>query len=158
MLIRTIGLGLSLALAATVAAAQERPPYGPDVSLEQAKKIAAGAVEESKKHGWRMSIAIVDNHGLLVYFERMEDAQTSAVHLAIEKARTAAMFRRPSKVFEDVVAKGRVAVLGLTGAMPIEGGLPILSGGKVIGGIGVSGANSDEDAKAGAAGLKSAGF
>ncbi|HUN69543.1 MAG TPA: heme-binding protein [Burkholderiales bacterium] len=90
MSIRNFAMGLSIALLAAAAAAQERPPYGPDVSLEQAKKIAAGAAEESRKSGWRMAIAIVDNHGFLVYFERMEDSQTSAVHLAIEKARTAA--------------------------------------------------------------------
>jgi glc operon protein GlcG len=151
-------LGLSIALFAAAAAAQERPPYGPDVSLEQAKQIAAGAAAESKKNGWRMAIAVVDNHGFLVYFERMEDSQTSAVHLAIDKSRTAAMFRRPSKVFEDGVAKGRVALLGLTGAMPIEGGIPIMAGGKVIGGVGVSGANADQDAQAAAAGLKAAGL
>jgi glc operon protein GlcG len=151
-------LGLSIVLFAAAAAAQERPPYGPDVSLEQAKQIAAGAAAESKKNGWRMAIAVVDNHGFLVYFERMEDSQTSAVHLAIDKSRTAAMFRRPSKVFEDGVAKGRVALLGLTGAMPIEGGIPIMAGGKVIGGVGVSGANADQDAQAAAAGLKAAGL
>jgi glc operon protein GlcG len=151
-------LGLSIALFAAAAAAQERPPYGPDVSLEQAKQIAAGAAAESRKNGWRMAIAVVDNHGFLVYFERMEDSQTSAVHLAIDKSRTAAMFRRPSKVFEDGVAKGRVALLGLTGAMPIEGGIPIMAGGKVIGGVGVSGANADQDAQAAAAGLKAAGL
>jgi glc operon protein GlcG len=155
---RKIVLGLGLAAFTAFAAAQERPPYGPDVNVEQAKKIAAGAVAESQKNGWRMSIAIVDNHGFLVYFERMEDTQTSAVNLAVEKAKTAAMFRRPSKVFEEGVAKGRVALLGLQGAMPIEGGLPIMSGGKVIGGIGVSGANADQDAAAAAAGLKGAGF
>jgi glc operon protein GlcG len=151
-------LGLSIALFAAAAAAQERPPYGPDVSLEQAKQIAAGAAAESRKNGWRMAIAVVDNHGFLVYIERMEDSQTSAVHLAIDKSRTAAMFRRPSKVFEDGVAKGRVALLGLTGAMPIEGGIPIMAGGKVIGGVGVSGANADQDAQAAAAGLKAAGL
>ena len=158
MICRRIALGISMLLASWLAAAQERPPYGPDVTIEQAKAIAAGTIAESKKNGWRMAVAIVDNHGFLVYFERMEDIQTSSVHLAQDKARTAAMFRRPSKVFEDGVAKGRIAILGLNGATPIEGGLPIMSGGKVIGGIGVSGANSDQDAAAAAAGLKAAGF
>jgi glc operon protein GlcG len=158
MSIRKVILGLSIALFAAAAGAQERPPYGPDVTLEQAKKISAGALAESQKNGWRMAIAIVDNHGFLVYFERMEDTQTSSVSLAVDKAKTAAMFRRPSKVFEEGVAKGRVALLGLTGAMPIEGGLPIMSGGKVIGAIGVSGANADQDGAAAAAGLKGAGF
>ena len=147
-------LGIMLAGFVTLAAAQPRPPYGPDVTLEQAKKIAAGAAAESQKNGWRMAIAVVDNHGMLVYFERMPDTQTASVQVALDKAQAAAMFRRPTKAFEDGIAKGRTALLGLRGATPIEGGLPIMVGGKVIGGIGVSGANSDEDAAAATAGLK----
>jgi uncharacterized protein GlcG (DUF336 family) len=147
-------LGIMLAGFVTLAAAQPRPPYGPDVTLEQAKKIAAGTAAESQKNGWRMAIAVVDNHGMLVYFERMPDTQTASVQVALDKAQAAAMFRRPTKAFEDGIAKGRTALLGLRGATPIEGGLPIMVNGKVIGGIGVSGANSDEDAAAAAAGLK----
>ena len=149
-----IVLGIMLAGFVTLAAAQPRPPYGPDVTLEQAKKIAAGAAAESQKNSWRMAIAVVDNHGFLVYFERMPDTQTASVQVALDKAQAAAMFRRPTKAFEDGIAKGRTALLGLRGATPIEGGLPIMSNGRVIGGIGVSGANSDEDAAAAAAGLK----
>ena len=151
-------LGLGLALFAAGAFAQDRPPYGPEIGVEQAKKIAAGAVAESKKNGWRMAIAVVDNHGFLVYYERIDDTQTASVGVAIDKAKAAAMYRRPTKAFEDGIAKGRVALLGLSGATPIEGGLPIISGGKVIGAIGVSGANSDQDAAAAAAGLKGAGL
>jgi len=147
-------LGIMLAGCVTLAAAQPRPPYGTDVTLEQAKKIAAGAAAESQKNGWRMAIAVVDNHGMLVYFERMPDTQTASVQIALDKAVAAATFRRPTKAFEDGIAKGRTALLGLRGATPIEGGLPIMVGGKVIGGIGVSGANSDEDAAAATAGLK----
>jgi len=147
-------LGITLAAFATLAAAQARPPYGGEVTLEQAKKIAAATIAESQKNGWRMAVAIVDNHGFLVYFERMADTQTASVDVAVDKAKAAAMFRRPTKAFEDGIAKGRTALLGLRGATPIEGGLPIMSGGKVIGGIGVSGANSDEDATAAMAGLK----
>jgi len=147
-------LGFTLACFAAVAASQERPPYGPEVTLEQAKKIAAGAAAESQKNGWRMAIAVVDNHGMLVYFERMPDTQTASVQIALDKAQAAATFRRPTKAFEDGIAKGRTALLGLRGATPIEGGLPIMVGGKVIGGVGVSGANSDQDAAAAAAGLK----
>ena len=156
----TIRLTLSLALMmfALGAAAQDRPPYGQEIGLEQAKKIAAGAAAESKKNGWRMAIAIVYNHGFLVYYERMEDTQTASAQVAIDKAKAAAMYRRPTKAFEDGVSKGRVALLGLAGATPIEGGLPIMAGGKVIGGVGVSGANSDQDAQAAAAGLKAAGL
>jgi glc operon protein GlcG len=150
--------GLGFMLLAAGAMAQERPPYGQEIGVDQAKKIAAGAAAESKKNGWRMAIAIVDNHGFLVYYERMDDTQTASVGVALDKAKAAAMFRRPTKVFEDGIAKGRVALLGLSGATPIEGGLPIMAGGKVIGAIGVSGANSDQDAAAAMAGLKAAGL
>ena len=154
MKVSSIIVGVALSFFAALAAAQPRPPYGPDVTVEQAKKMAAGAVAESQKHGWRMAIAVVDNHGFLVYFERMGDTQTASVQVAIDKATAAAMFRRPTKAFEDGIAKGRNALLGLRGATPIEGGLPIMVDGKVVGGIGVSGANSDEDAMAAGAGLK----
>jgi glc operon protein GlcG len=148
-----IMLGVVLALSAGLASAQERPPYGNSITVDQAKKIAAGALAESKKNSWRMAISIVDNHGFPVYFERMEDTQTASIQIALDKAKTAAMFRRPSKAFEDGIAKGRVALLGLSGATPIEGGLPIMVDGRVIGGIGVSGMNSDQDAQAAQAGL-----
>ncbi len=151
-------LGLGFVLFAVGAVAQERPPYGQEIGLEQAKKIAAGAAAESRKNGWRMAIAIVDNHGFLVYYERMDDTQTASVQVALDKAKAAAMYRRPTKAFEDGVAKGRVALLGLSGATPIEGGVPIMAGGKVIGGVGVSGANSDQDGQAAVAGLKAAGL
>ena len=88
----------------------------------------------------------------------MDDTQTASVQVVLDKAKAAAMYRRPTKAFEDGIAKGRVALLGLTGATPIEGGLPIMAGGKVIGGGGVSGANSDQDAAAATAGLKAAGL
>jgi len=148
-----IMLGAALALSAGLASAQERPPYGNPISVDQAKRIAAGALAESKKNNWRMAISIVDNHGFPVYFERMEDTQTASIQIALDKAKSAAMFRRPTKAFEEGIAKGRVALLGLTGAMPIEGGLPIMVDGRVIGGIGVSGANADQDAQAAQAGL-----
>ena len=151
-------LALTFALFAAGAGAQERPPYGQEIGLDLAKKIAAGAAAESKKNGWRMAIAVVDNHGFLVYYERMDDTQTGSVQVAIDKATAAAMYRRPTKVFEDGIAKGRNALLGLRGATPIEGGIPIMTGGKVIGAIGVSGANADQDAAAAAAGIKAAGL
>ena len=155
MKLQSVALGLTLVAFAGFSAAQERPPYGQDIGIDMAKKIAAGAVAESKKNNWRMAIAIVDNHGFLVYYERMDDTQTGSVQVALDKAKAAAMYRRPTKAFEDGIAKGRVALLGLSGATPIEGGLPIMVGGKVIGGIGVSGVTGDQDeqcAKAGAGG------
>ena len=115
--------------------------------------MAAAAAAEAKKNSWPVAIAIVDNHGVLVYYEMLDDTQTASAHVAVEKARTSATFRRPTKVFEDAIAGGRVAVLGLTGAMPIEGGLPIVVAGKIIGAIGVSGVTSQQDGQVARAGL-----
>ena len=145
---------LAFALFATMASAQQRPSYGPEVTLDNAKKIAAAALAEAQKNNWNVAIAVVDNHGFLVYYERLDDTQSASPVIAIEKARSAAMFRRPTRVFEDGVAKGRVALLGLTGATPITGGLPIISGGKIIGAIGVSGVTSDQDEQVAKAGLE----
>ena len=106
-----------------------------------------------------MAIAIVDNHGTLVYYEMADDTQTASAHVAVDKARSSATFRRPTKAFEDAVAGGRVAILGLAGAVPIEGGLPIVVAGKIIGAIGaigaigVSGATSPQDGQVARAGL-----
>lgn len=129
------------------------PPYGPDIALALAEKIATAAVAEARQKNWRLAIAVVDTHGFLVHFVRMDDTQTSGPAIAVEKARTAAMFRRPSRVFEDGLAK-RPAYLGLPGATPVIGGVPIVVDGKVIGGIGASGAASDDDELAVMAGLR----
>jgi uncharacterized protein GlcG (DUF336 family) len=151
-LMRAIVAGLFASLA-TLSAAETTPHYGPTVNLETAKKIAAGAMAEARKNNWNMAVAIVDNHGMLVYYEMMDDTQTASASVAIDKARTAGMWRRPSKDFEQGVAGGRVALLGLSGVTPIEGGLPIIIGGKVVGAVGVSGAASTQDAQCASAGL-----
>jgi uncharacterized protein GlcG (DUF336 family) len=142
------------ALGATLAMAQApvRPPYGTPINLETAKKIAAGAVAEAKKQSWKVAVAIVDNHGMLVYYEMQDDTQTASAHIAVEKARTSATLRRPTKELEQNIADGRVAVLGL-GGMPIEGGLPIVVDGKMVGAIGVSGVTSAQDGQVARAGL-----
>jgi len=127
--------------------------YGPAVTLEQAKKIAVGAAAEAKKNNWNVVIAVVDTHGFLKYYEMMDDTQTASATVAIEKARTAAMFRRPTKMFEDAIAGGRHAILGMPGVAPLEGGLPIVIGGKVAGAVGVSGLTSPQDAQVAQAGL-----
>jgi glc operon protein GlcG len=148
---------LSLSSTAALAQAPVRPPYGTAVNLETAKKIAAAAVTEAKKNSWNVAIAIVDNHGLLVYYEMLDDTQTASANIALEKARTSATYRRPTKELEDGIAGGRNAILGLPGATPIEGGLPLVVGGKMIGAIGVSGVTSAQDgqiAKAGVEALK----
>lgn len=136
-----------------IAAAQDAPPYGTAINLETARKVAAGAEDEARKNNWRMAIAIVDNHGTLVYYQMLDDTQYGSAFISVEKAKTAALFRRTSKAFEDNVAGGRNAILGLPGVTPVEGGVPIIVGGKQIGAIGVSGASSAQDgqvAKAGA--------
>jgi uncharacterized protein GlcG (DUF336 family) len=150
-------LWAGLSLLALSAAAQQRPPYGAAINLETAKKVGAAAVAEARKNNWNVAIAVVDNHGLLVYYEMLDDTQTASANIALEKARTSATYRRPTKELEDGIAGGRNAILGLPGATPIEGGLPIVVGGKMIGAIGVSGVNSPQDgvvAKAGTEALK----
>ena len=147
----------AILLIATLASAQDRPSYGPDVNLATAKKIAAAALVEAQKNSWNVAIAIVDNHGALVYYERMDDTQSASPVIAIEKARSAAMFRRSTRAMEDTVNKGRTSFLGIPQATPITGGLPLVVGGKIIGAVGVSGVTSDQDemvAKAGLEGLK----
>ena len=124
------------------------------LTLDAAKKIAAAAEAEAKKRGATVVIVVVDDGGHLLLLERLDDTQVASVEVGIGKARTAAIFRRPSKVFEDQVRYGRVAALALPGATPLQGGIPIVFEGKVIGAIGVSGNTPQEDediAKAGAA-------
>jgi glc operon protein GlcG len=117
-----------------------------------ARKAVAAALAEGRKNGWLVAAAVVDAGGVLVQFDRLEGTQNGSSDVAVEKARTSAAFRRPSKAFEDVVAGGKTNYLRLPGAVPIEGGLPIVVDGKVVGAIGVSGATSAQDgtcAKAG---------
>ena len=124
-----------------------------------AKKIAAAAIAEAKKNNWAMAVAVVDPAGYLVYFERMPETQLGSVEVAMEKAKSAALFRRPTKAFQDAVAAGGegLRILGLKGAVPVEGGIPIIVDGKIIGAVGASGGSSDQDGKtaqAGAAAMK----
>jgi uncharacterized protein GlcG (DUF336 family) len=133
--------------------------YGPPISLDNARKAAAAAMAEARKNNWNMAVAIVDPDGVLVYYEKMDNTQTGSANVSINKARSAALFKRPTKAFQDALAGGGAGlrVLGLEGAVPVEGGIPILLGDKIIGAIGVSGANSDQDgqcAKAGADTIK----
>ena len=146
-------LAVVLLASGALAQAPQRPPYGTAINLDMAKKIAAGAVAEAKKNNWNVAIAIVDNHGLLVYYEMLDDTQTASANVAIEKARTSATYRRSSKEFEDGIGGGRTAILGLPGVTPIEGGLTIVVGGKMVGAIGVSGVTSPQDGQIARAGL-----
>jgi glc operon protein GlcG len=122
------------------------------VSLELAKRIAAVAEAVAVKNNWTMVITILDDGGNLVYLEKMDNTQNGSIQVSMQKAHTAVFFKRPTKVFEDMVNNGRNSILGLQNAIPIEGGLPLIVNGVVIGAIGVSGAKSNEDgivAKAG---------
>ena len=115
------------------------------LTLGMAKKLVAAAEAEAKKRGATVVIAVVDDGGQLILLERLDDTQVASVEVAIGKARTAAIFRRPSKVFEDQVKNGRVAALALPGATPLQGGIPITVEGKVVGAIGASGNSPQED-------------
>lgn len=150
----TAALAASALLLASAGHAQV-PQYGTDVTLDQARKALAAAQAEARKNNWPVAIAIVDNHGHLVAFERMDNTQTASMAVAQDKAVSAAMYRRSTKVFQDLVAGAGAGtrVLNLRGASSVEGGLPLVVDGKIIGGIGVSGVASDQDgvaAKAGA--------
>ena len=136
------------------AGASAELPVKPILTLNVAKKIAAAAETEALKRGSTVVIVVVDDGGHVIVLERLDDTQVASVEVGIGKARTAAIFRRPSKVFEDQIREGRVAALALPGATPLQGGIPITANGKVIGAIGVSGNTPQEDediAKAGAA-------
>jgi glc operon protein GlcG len=146
-------------LCATGAFSQKPLEYGPAIGLESAKKIAAVAIAEARKNNWYMAVSVVDPSGTLVYYEKMDNTQTGSANVAIDKARTAALFKRPTKAFQDIVAGGGsgLRILGLPGAVPIEGGVPLVVDGKIVGAIGVSGDSSDHDgicAQAGADALK----
>ncbi|HZP93586.1 MAG TPA: heme-binding protein [Burkholderiales bacterium] len=151
---KRIGWALaSFAFALICSAAQAQLADKKVLTLEAAKKIASGAEAEAKRNSWTVVIAVVDDGGNLIYLQRIDGTQIGSIDVAIKKAKTAAAFKRPTKVFEDAIAGGRTAILGLDAALPLEGGLPLITGGQVVGAIGVSGATSQQDgqvAKAGA--------
>lgn len=151
---RFVAAALMSYLLASSAAFAQVPQYGANVTLEQAKKAITAGQAEARKNSWPVAIAIVDNAGQLVAFEKMDNTQTASVEVAQDKAVSAAIYRRSTKVVQDGLAAGGAGLrlLGLRGMSPVEGGLPLVVDGKIIGGIGVSGVNSDQDgvvAKAG---------
>jgi glc operon protein GlcG len=147
-------------LTATVSA-QQAPspppivPYGAPLGLEAAKKVMAAAEAEAVKNNWAMAIVILDSTGHMVMLHKLDNTQYGSLMAAEDKAHSAINYRRPSKVFEDLVAQGGIGLrsLALRGASPLEGGIPINADGKIVGAIGVSGGTSIQDgqvAKAGA--------
>jgi glc operon protein GlcG len=127
------------------------PQYGsPGVTLEQAKKAVEAAEAEAKKNGWLLAIAVVSNGGYLVHFSKMDNTQFASVQIAQHKAKAAATFRRPTKVFQDGLTANppNLVLLTLDGVIASEGGIPLMSGGKIIGAIGCSGATGAQDGQA----------
>ena len=128
--------------------------YGAPITLDNAKAAAALAIAEAGRQGWTMAVAIVDPAGTLVYYEKMDDTQLGSATVAIAKARSAALFKRPTKEFQDTLAKGAegLRVLRLEGAVPVEGGLPLVVDGKIADAIGLSGGTSAQDGQCATAG------
>jgi glc operon protein GlcG len=155
-----VGTALFVAVGLLASAFAQMPnPYGAPISLEDAKKAAAPALAEAAKNHWAMAVAIVDPSGNLVYYEKMDATQIGSANVAIDKARSAALFKRPTKTYQDALAAGGdgMRILRLQGAIPIEGGVPLLVDGKIAGAIGVSGGTAAQDgqcANAGAGALK----
>jgi uncharacterized protein GlcG (DUF336 family) len=152
---------LAIVITMATATAQQAPsappttPYGPPIGLEAAKRVMVAAEAEAMKNNWGMAIAILDSTGHIVMLHKLDNTQYGSIAVAEDKARSALYYRRPSKVFEDLVAQGGIGLrtLALRGASPLEGGIPLVVDGKIIGAIGASGATSVQDgqvAKAGA--------
>jgi uncharacterized protein GlcG (DUF336 family) len=168
MSLRSISQTASFAMLVATAAAAQQPsqpakpaapssyaiPIGTSISLDAARKAAAAASAEAKKNGWFMAIAVVDPAGTLVYFEKADTTQLGSSQVAIGKARSAALYKRPTKVFQDSLEKGgaNLRILALEGAVPVDGGVPLLVDGKLIGALGVSGDLAEHDGQCAAAG------
>ena len=137
------------------------PPqqYGLPIGLETAKRAAAPAMAEASRNDWAMAVAVVDTAGDLVYFEKMDATQAGSTVVAVDKARSAARFKRPTKAFQDTLAAGGegLRVLGLNGVVPVEGGIPLVVDGKIVGAIGVSGGTSAQDGQCARAGAEAVG-
>ena len=150
---RTLAVGILLSCCLVVSGrgtAQSQPV----LTLEAATRIADAAQAEATRNKWNVVIAVVDGGGYLVHLRRLDGTQLGSVAVAEEKAKSAVLFRRPTKAFADAVASGRTAVLRLPGAIPIEGGIPLLVGDQVVGAIGVSGVMSEQDGQVAQAGAK----
>jgi glc operon protein GlcG len=151
------GVALGVALVSSAALAQSSP-YGAPMDLETAKKAAAAGIAEARKINVPMMIVVTDPGGATIYAERMDGVATGSVKVAEGKARSAALFNRPTKVFEDILAAGGVGVrmLALENAVPVGGGYPVVIGGKTVGAVGASGGSNVQDdavGKAAAAGV-----
>ena len=139
------GPGLGLLLAATPLAAQQELPRLPVLNEAAVQVVVEGARAEAVRNNWNVVIAVVDASGTLLHLTRMDNVQSGSVEVAQEKARSAALFRRPTRTFAEMVAGGNVGLLALQGAIPVEGGEPLTVDGVVVGAVGVSGVTSAQD-------------
>jgi glc operon protein GlcG len=148
-------LAQTTATPAPAAAPAIQPGYGTSITLEQAKKMMDAAEAHARANNWIVGIAIVDTAAQMVLFQKMDGLQHASVGIATGKAATSVNFRRPTKALEDTVAGGGAGLrlLAVPGITPLEGGIPIVMGGKIIGGIGVSGVTSAQDAQIARAGM-----
>jgi uncharacterized protein GlcG (DUF336 family) len=153
-LLSALSIAVVLATATTVLQAEELATKKA-LTLSVAKQVAAAAEKHARDNKWNVCIAIVDDGGHLVYFQRIDGTQTGSVLVSQRKAQTAIAFKRPSKVFEEGVAGGRNALLALPGAVPLEGGLPLVVDGEMIGAIGISGVTAQQDGMIAQAGADS---
>lgn len=143
---------LLLALGAGTCAAQLAARKA--LTLEAAKQIAAAAEAHARKNNWNVCIAILDEGGHLIYFQRMDGTQIGSVEISMRKARSAVFYKRPTKAFQERAAKGEPHIAALPAALPFEGGVPIIVGDEVLGAIGVSGVMSQQDGEIAQAGLE----
>ncbi len=120
-------------------------PFGTPIGLERAQSVVQAGLAEAKKRGWEMNVAVVDPGGNLIVFSRMDGAQLASISIAEHKARTAARYRRPTKVFEDAVQHGITYVTTLDDVIASRGGIPLVEGGKIIGAVGCSGGTGSQD-------------
>ena len=135
-------------------------PYGTPIGIDQADKAIMAAVTEAKKHNWKMSVSVVDPTGNLIAHATMDGTQYASIPISQAKARTAALFRRPSGAFQTAVntagSPATLSILALSGGVASEGGFPIVADGKLIGAIGASGGIFTQDAVTAKAGQAAA--
>src|SRR4051795_2813101 len=121
-------------------------PYGPAISLDRAEAVIHAATTEATKRNWKMNVAVADSGGNLVAFRRMDGAMLASIQIAIHKARAAATFRRPTKVFEDGINLMHLNyLLAFDGVIASRGGIPLIDHGVIIGAIGCSGGTDSQD-------------
>ncbi|MEQ1886197.1 MAG: heme-binding protein [Bryobacteraceae bacterium] len=150
---KKIYLFLSTLLAGAAMLSAQQLSTKKSLNRDVTKAIVAAAEKEAQNNKWGMYITVLDEGGVVMAIERVDDAQVGSLDVSMGKAQTALKFRRPSKAFEDLINGGRNALLGLPGVTPIEGGFPLVVDGKTIGAIGVSGGTSAQDAQVAQAGV-----